>query len=484
MNADEPNFNLRICASGQMEKLAHLAIYNAFDERVAKGYHSLTASLPKGLYRVIVEINEKVIEKHLRVDRDIDEIISIPATSSSIAMKGFESSHEYYSDNAEKWSMASTTTFNFESEKRSGSLFIFFRYPDRDIWRKNQHKESLGRNFCILNNKRELFTQMSSGVVQEDFDMGWLAFHARVPCGMYYLHYVGVPESKDSPAREIPISVFTNWQTQAFLTFKDRPLFSTLRISIERPEKGFKKDDDDNYMLEGVLQKFANGIYYLPEAELINLAYKKWENPMLAILCAYIYLASDQRRNDDFFKDVVDKLGDNILNTAAPDIVALKMIKALHFNEPLQKMTLTEPPMLLAGLQSILNASTKNPFLIKKESFAEDVLDKLYTDSVWTNYCPGPVRGQKTKSRAVETPAAVKYPKVSWTENTILDILETKSGMNMEIPDIAKRLNLTPNIVMKSMSNLTKGKKDAKSAINIINVKLQNYKASGMGDAT
>jgi hypothetical protein len=479
MNAEEPNFNVRISASGQMENLAHLAIYNAFDERVAKGYYSLTASLPKGLYRVIVEINEKVIEKHLRVDRDIDDIISIPATSSSIAMKGFESSHEYYSDNAEKWSITSTASFSIEN--RSGSLFIFFRYPDHDIWQKNPHKESLGKDFCILNNKRELFTQMNSEVVREDFDMGWLAFHARVPCGMYYLHYIGIPERKDSPPREIPISVFTNWQTQAFLTFKGRPLFSTLRISIEKPEKGFKNDDHENYMLEGVLQKFANGIYYLPEAELINLAYKKWENPMLAILCAYVYLASDERKNDDFFKDVLDKLGDCILNIGAPDIIALKIIKALHFDESLQKMSLSEPPMLLAGLQSIVNACPKNPFLIKKDSFAEVVLDKLYTDSVWTMYCPEPVRGSKTKSRAVKPPAAAKNPKLSWTEDTILDILETKSGRNLEIPDIAKRLNLTPNIVMKSMSHLTKAKKDARSSMDIITAKLQNYKASGMG---
>jgi hypothetical protein len=481
MNADLPNFNVRVSASGQMEKLAHIAIYNAFDERVAKGYHSLTASLPKGLYRAVVEINEKVIEKHLRVDRDMDEIISIPPTSSSIAMKGFESSHEYYSDNAEKWSMAATATFNVEGDKPSGSLFIFFRYPDHDVWEKNQRKESLGKNFYILNKKRELFLALSGEMVQEDFNFGWLTFHAKVPCGMYYLHYSGIPGNKESPAREMPISVFTNWQTQVFLTFKGRPLFSTLRISIERPEEGFKNDDPENYMLEGVLQKFANGIYYLPEAELISLAYKKWENPMLAILCAYIYLASDEWKNDDFFKDVVDKLSDCILNTGAPDIVALKIIKALHFNEPLQKMTLSEPPMLLAGLQTIVNACPKNPSLIKRDSFAERVLDKLYTDSVWTIYYPEPVREPKTKSRTVKPSVAVKYPKVSWTEDTILDILETKSGKNLEIPDIAKRLNLTPNVVMKSMSKLTKDKKDAKSSIDIINAKLQNYKESGMG---
>jgi hypothetical protein len=481
MNTDQPKFNVRISASGQMEKLAHIAIYNAFDERVAKGYHSLTASLPKGLYRTVVEINEKVVEKHLRVDKDIDEIISTPATSSSIAMKGFESSHEYYSDNAEHWSMTATTSFNFVGENPFGSLFIFFRYPDHDIWQKNQHKESLGKNFYLLNNKRELVIELNSGVVREDFDKGWLAFHAKLPCGTYYLHYSGSQENKDSPPREFPISIFTNWQTQVFLTFKDRPLFSTLRISIEKPDKGFKNDDQENYMLEGVLQKFANGIYYLPEAELISLAYKKWENPMLGILCAYIYLASDECKNDDFFKDVVDKLSDCILNTNAPDIVGLKIIKALHFKDPLQKLTLSEPPMLLPGLRTIVNACEKNQSLIKKDSFAEDVLDKLYAGSVWTIYCPEPVSVPETTSREIKPPAAIEYPKVSWTEDTILDILETKSGMNLEIPDIAKRLNLTPNIVMKSMSNLTKSKKDAKSSMDIITAKLQNYKASGMG---
>lgn len=481
MNADEPSFNVRITASGQMEKLAHISVYNAFDERLTKGYHSLTASIPKGLYRVVVEINEKVVEKHLRVNKNINEVISIPATSSSVAMKGFESSHEYYSDNAEKWSLETTTSFDLEDGSRSGALFIFFRYPDHDIWQKNRRKESLGKHFCILNSKRELFTQVSSAVVQEDLEMGWLAFHARVPCGMYYLHYIGIPEGKDSPPREIPVSVFTNWQTQVFLTFKSRPLFSTLRMSIEKPEKGFRNDDHENYMLEGVLQKFANGIYYVPEDELINLAYKKWENPMLAILCAYIYLASDERKNDDFFKDVVEKLGECILNTGAPDIIALKIIKALHFNEPLQKMTLSEPPMLLAGLQSIVNACPKNPSVIKKNSFAEGVLDKLYPDSVWTNYYPGPMVVPKPRSRAIRPSSAVEYTKLTWTEDTILDILETKSGMDLEIPDIAKRLNLTPNIVMKSMSNLSKGKRKATSSLDIINAKLESYKASGMG---
>lgn len=516
MNSDRPTFQLEVKAAGSQEEFAHLTICNGNFETVAKGYHSLNLQLQEGIYNITMRLNENVEEKIIRLNKDVQEILPTPAVYSSIVANGFESSHEYYTDNAVHCSHVPTA--DPVQGASNNSLFVFFRYPDEQAFKElHKTKESLGKGFTLLDPQRNVLYPLTGRNVTESDSSGWMAFHVLLPPGNYYLHYTGQSSDPNNPPREMPLYVFNGWQTQVFLTFGQYPLFPSLKISIQPNAQGFANDAADNYLLEGVLQKFHNGIYYIPDHLLEQLANEKWYSPIKGLLAAYVYLSGQKKEKDDFFRIVLDNLA-AIFGDHVPDIKALRILAAQHFNEAIPAVDMHEPCMFLAGMRAAVHASAVAPEqeIIRENSIAEQVVQNLYADTVWTSYLPLPLQikeessakarsrgagagdereadvfpdtislpgGQLEMSDMQSMPAPDSFPELaggasaqasealntqdvinSWVANSLLYYAQ-KAPDKIDLTDIAKRLQVTPHVVKKTADFLIQNEDQISSVL-------------------
>jgi hypothetical protein len=500
MNSDMPTYKLTVSAVGVMADFAHLTVYNGFLEDIARGYEQLELELKPGLYSITLKLDGNIIKEHVRLTQDIQFQIPTPPVYSSLVADKFQSSHEYYALNAHKYSLASTVK---EDPKEGGAIFLFFRYTDVDKRRElNDEQRSLGDGFSLLDANRHVLYNLEGNHIQEDTDAGWMAFHAVLPEGIYYLHYsghtckTGVAHDHDLPPREIPLQVFKSdderragtgqsWQTQVFLTFGYGPIFPSMSIFIAPREQGFINDDEGNYRIDGLRHKFHNGVYILPQKVLLAFEQGQWTSPMKGLLAAYVYFSGPEADKEQLFKDITLHLP-TLLGADTPDVKALQIMAAQYYKTPMPAVQLSEPCMFLAGIRSVIRASIKNPEVIVDDSMLEDITDKLYNDMVWTSYQPAPLPVQETEaappSRDSMTSSIFsvvekiigneKSPEEigerllqSQTVSTLLYYIE-KLDHELDVNDLANRLQIPPNVVRKTVQHILNFSERIKNAEN------------------
>ena len=469
-------FQLQIIARGPTARFAHLTLFNGHKEVVAKGYGELNLRLPKGIYQLQTEFNENLKTEFIQLDEHIaNKFVEVPHTDSSLLGEQYGSSHEYYTSNVNQYSMQPTMPVN-EQIGGESSIFLFFRFPNKELYQETHRHKSLGEDFVLLNGDREIVYELKNDVIKEDLELGWLALHAELPSGQYYLVYNG------GMPREIPVVLFDNWQTQLFITFRKGPIFSTLRISLERKGKGFNPESQGfSYAIDAIIQKLHNGIYYLPDDLLVEIADEKWESPILAILGAYVYLQSKRRDKDNLFRVILANLEEKILRTTCPDIEALKVLFALHNNQEVPNIEFSEPCMLVAGMKAIVQASYQNELIVAENSITEQVIDRLYDDSVWTSYVPLSI----TKMHQTSNPDSISDNQLkeveplldeeilehpdSWVVTALIEKLgeqkprkrgwkPKQSEMKLSAIEMARELRITPRVLKGVIQNVLKQK--------------------------
>lgn len=456
--AEQYRFNVRV-SDNDLAPFTFMRLFNGFNEIIKEGYGNINVEVPRGLYQLNIEMNEFVDERKYRVTGEVNDLVDIK-TQSAIPLNGFTTTHEYFQGPASYWSRYSTITNN---NIAGTSMFLFFRYSDKNKpYKKITH---LQKNFIIVNSNRDIIftldqanTKTDSGHHEEWF--GSVCFHEMVEPGQYYLIYVGKQK------REIPLYLFKDWQTQVFIMFNEEPIFGSTRISIER--QGFNWDSPQNIQLDSLIQKMYNGIYHLPNELKEAAAHGKWNNPMLGILASYIYLLSDDTLDDRLFNTIITNLQNEILHSDnAPDIIAIKLIRSIHFKLPVPDQPLEHPCMIAAGMYHFLEQSFKNDKLISSNSIADKVFANFKGDSIWSSYKPLPYNKPKqkniTRSKSIQRTMssdddsfAVESrfkPEKDWITASIFSYLaETKTGA--DINQLASQLSITSNNVKTSLKKL------------------------------
>ncbi|MDR6967074.1 hypothetical protein J2X31_001074 [Flavobacterium arsenatis] len=409
----ELSFNYNI--TGALKDFVKLRLFDGKGNNIASGYQNLNIRLTKGLYQVQVQTNEKIENKFLRVENDFNESWEYKGSYSSIPDTSFKSSHEYYSETSKFWSQNTTVRNGLHIEGNdpgdnynavNRSLFIFFRYPDRET-RDSQKNvaASMGWRFTLADSNRKPIFRLKGDDIREDTIQGWMAFNAKLPAGIYYLIYNGNGKRK----REIPLYIFGTWQTQLFITFKQTPIFQTTRILLARPYNGQNFNENETQILDAVLQKMQNGRYFVPPDLIRRTAHEKWENPMLGIVVCYAYLLSRQTSFDELFRVIINNLENNILSDHnSPDIMAIKLLAALHYSEPIPKMELESPCMIMAGMRAFLENSVRHSDAISINTQLEDIIPVLKNDSVWTSYLPMKMEKYKEPNAGFEQHLSIK----------------------------------------------------------------------------
>lgn len=365
----------------------HLKLFNGYNEVVGKCYGDLEIDIPKGLYQLRIEMNDFVEDRNYRVEAgsQISDYIVDFKLNSAIPVSSFSSTHEYFSGPADEWSRKSTLSGNAVS---GSSLFLFLSYSEKD--KPFDERLLKAENLSLLAANRELMYTFTAERIQyhsgknyaEDVFFASICFNDELSPGQYYLVYDG-----ESVKRELPVYIYPNWQTQVFIRFRDLPLFSSLRISLSR--NGFFRDNPDMVQLDAIISKMHNGLYVLPDELRTAAAYGKWENPMLGILACYMYLLTNDTDEDELFVTMLNNLENMILNTHdSPDIVALRLLGAVHFNTTIPQEPLTAPCMVAAGLNAFLKQSMVHPHLIPAGGLVEKIFPVLAKESIFTMYEP------------------------------------------------------------------------------------------------
>jgi hypothetical protein len=392
-------FNFTATAQGVMADFAVLTLYDGSLTTVESGYGYISCRIPKGLYKLTLTLNDASADRYIRVEQDVNEYFQTPSTASALVADGFKDTYEYYSVHVNEYSLKSTADLGNNDQVES--LFIFFRYPDEDTFKQLYYAgQRLTDGFMLLDGKRRIICDFRPETVQEEMtNYGWLAFNTRLTPGNYYLYYGGRKarlewnEKNGQSPREMPLYVYKGWQTQCFMTFGKGPLFNSLTLSMANAdisERQFYNDNNELQYLDGILQKFRNGIYYLPDDVLLNLAHEKFKNPILGLLAAYAYFKSGKQNNEVFFRTVVNNLI-KLFGAETPDMVAIKLLASAHFDQPLNDFSqdVTTPGIMLPGFMELLRMlPANNQTLIKPGSIAEKASIRLLYDMVWTSYKP------------------------------------------------------------------------------------------------
>jgi len=488
MTSNNPTYKLSVAAVGVMSDFAHITVYNGFLEDIGRGYEELNLDLCPGLYSITLKLDGNIINKHIRLTEDTRIAIPTPPVYSSLVAERFESSHQYYIDNAERYSLETTVNSGLTT---GGAIFLFFRFSDeRKREELNDAKHSLGKAFSLLDARRRLLYKLEGENIREDRNTGWMAFHAILEPGTYYRHYTGhhcssgIENDHELPPREMPIQVFESsdqlrglpdkyWQTQVFLTFAYGPIFPSMSIFIAPRNQGFANNNEGNYRIDGLRHKFHNGVYILPEKVLLEFEQGQWTSPMKGLLAAYVYFSDPGKNNEVLFKNITSDLP-ALLGADTPEVKALQVMAAQYYNEPIPELSLSEPCMFLAGMRALIRASVRNPDIIEDNSLLEDITDKLYNDMVWTSWLPCPLPSAEEESDAParsmlassifnvveriigdETSAEEIGEKLlkSQTVSTLLYYID-KLDEEIDVNDLANRLQIPPSVVRKTISHI------------------------------
>lgn len=400
---------LTINVSNEYKYLVNILLFDSCNRIVKPDERSSCIykyKIKKGLYTIRVELNAEINDKVISLDGDkeflvssnlsnkqVSNIIEPPKQYSSALLFGdniktYISSHEYYTKPAIELSMRDTFTLSSSlNNNANSSLFIFMRFPSNDKYNnlRNKWTNSFYRNFEIVDEFGVKIFNFDSRIgLEVNEDDGWLAFNATLNNGIYYLIYSG------NEPRQVPIYVFKNWHTQFFITLGDVPLFGTTRIFISK-ERKFNPNSIANKYIDVLLDKLQNGDYFIDE-ELIKIATnKKFESPMLGLICSYVYFKSHQTKKDRIFKDIINNLQQVILkdNDESPEIRALNILSAEHFgNTNYTNDAVKGTPMLRIGFETINNASVKNNSLIPLNSINDFISESQYYDTPFNTFKP------------------------------------------------------------------------------------------------
>jgi hypothetical protein len=414
------NYKLNIYISEDYKYLVKISVFN-YHNRIVKSEISdmfeTRYDLPQGIYTLRVEMNGDIKDEIILLNQTLAYEITdkeqssyrnakalMPPRQFSSALLGdaYGSSHEYYTDPAVHYSLKDTFVTSIKSRKNSNSsLFIFLRFPSYQRYQelKTTLKKPFYTDFKLVDEKGKTIAAFKSKkrvVVDEDY--GWVTFNAKLPNGIYYLIFNGHQK------RQIPISVFKDWHTQFFMTLDKSPLYGTIRTFISGNRKFYPEEKTYKY-IDILLDKLQNKDYTLDEDMIHMAAYGKYQSPMLGLICAYIYLKSENNQNDNLFKAITQNLSYVILkdNYESPDLRALNILASKHF--PDYKYNTKEvhgTPMFRIGFEAILNASVEDNDLIPQNSINDFISENLYFDSPFNTFKPIPFPQKKKQVKRVK----------------------------------------------------------------------------------
>jgi len=438
LSNSEPLYSITISTDPEAE----VVIFDGYDCVKQRGTGTANWSLPPGLYTVRAQLGGLQLQKTISVP-ETTSLNLTPEIYSSTPIDGAATTHEYYHDPAQTWSVQQTATL--PSLGVGGWLFVFVRLSSFNSPRNGD----LANGLTLRGAKGELILDFAApGLSQKDDQFGWTLVSTPIAPGFYRLRHEG------EETRETSLYVYPGFSTQVFITYFHRPRLEQMRAFLRPLGQPFQASDIETRAVDLALLGLQNGIssisQTLPRADQRNLLDGKFLNPMLGLIGAH-WLLEDPSAQPAFVDMVLTNL--RMLLGPAPDVIALEIATAKRFKKPtLPVEPVLTPPFLRRGLEIL---AQEQPQLISDGGLLESILTEMYLDSPWTSW-RAPSVSAIEDFKAFASAEAVVDKSLDWMESAVLD-----AGLRGELDynrmdAIAKRLVITPALLRSANTRLVK----------------------------
>lgn len=442
-----------------------IKLFDATDNLIISSYNVLEISLSKGLYIAKSEIDgvtgEEIV---LRCNSDIEISIKAPVFYSSALIEGYHTSHEYYTYPSISESSIVRTFIDIPKNKKSGSLFIFFRFSSLEDLNKNNIDFHESIKLSLLDKNQNFLTSLDNTNAGINIQTGWICFNISLPVGTYYLR----DESDITQVLMTVVHVFNNEQTQ-FFCFLDhktgKPVHNTARIFVS----------DGPYSHDSEVVKIIDVLYlklYKQDSHvgdfLIRQDFTKapWNNPIIILQTLYLYSRGNKKEHKDLFLKLVKHFQENhVCDEIDSDLECIKLnenifsLKELDINVP--------PPMLHFGISILANISSQKPGFISSKNIIHQISKSIIADSVITTFNTNALilLNNKEKGRkkikfvsSLQTPITEKLNE-DWVTASMIEIISNKESIGNS-QEAAKILGVTDHIIANSIQELNGMMKD------------------------
>ncbi|MCL4299462.1 MAG: hypothetical protein KJ077_27245 [Anaerolineae bacterium] len=394
---------------------------------VEQGLDHLETRLSPGLYKIKFKSGSTIKEQHQVVTPGSSPIrvtgpeISFPT---SAPLSQTSTSHEFHQGPAVQLSR--------EVHRRlgHGSQFFFF---GRDLEPQQAPKNvATGLSLCSL--AGETLVDLARQSVH-NAEQSWAGCTVEVDPGIYRLR---LQAGEDMTLEQILVASL-NWQTQVFWLRRDygpgRPVrrvdLADASLLMARIGLGFDPNRDDLRTTDLARQGLVNRRAVVSAAELNQLLWGKFQNPMFGIFGAHLLLLGAE---PDLA--VLGTVVTNLRHLVGehPDVEAL----ALRLGETVSGFA--SPPMLRSSWRQIVQASAASPELVPAGSLAAQVADRLWGEGAWlvwerpptgeaAGVKEGTTRGalsvSQTLSQVVDTVAGPENLEAFLTKGELTDLEES-----------------------------------------------------------
>jgi hypothetical protein len=438
LSNSEPLYSITISTDPEAE----VVIFDGYDCVKERGTGTANWNLPPGLYTVRAQLGGLQLQKTISVP-ETTSLNLTPEIYSSAPIDGAATTHEYYHDPAQTWSVQQTAVL--PSLGVGGWLFVFVRLSSFNSPRNGD----LANGLTLRDANGALILDFAApGLSQKDDQFGWTLVSTPIAPGFYRLRHEG------EETRETSLYVYPGFSTQVFITYFHRPRLEQMRAFLRPLGQPFQAGDIETRAVDLALLGLQNGIssisQTLPRADQRNLLDGKFLNPMLGLIGAH-WLLEDPSAQPAFVDMVLTNL--RMLLGPAPDVIALEIAAAKRFKKPtLPVEPVLTPPFLRRGLEIL---AQEQPQLIPDGGLLESILAEMYLDSPWTSW-RAPSVSAIGEFRAFAPSDAVVDKSLDWMESAIL-----AAGLRGEldynrVDAIAKQLVITPALLRSANTRLLK----------------------------
>lgn len=227
----------------------------------------------------------------------------------------------------------------------------------------------------------EPIAHMSEG--SSDADEAWGALHLELDAGTYRIRV----DTGEIGTFEMFAVTRSGWQTQVFLLSEEfrigsdsirRASLKHASVLMTREDSGFSAEDRQIRLTDLARQGLASKRPIARSADLHDMLWAKYENPMLGIYGAHLLLLRPPI-NHDLVETVMHNL--RRLVGSHPDVEALELRPGA--STPPKSLKFPTPPMLDSSWGLISRGTRRRASLVPPESVTDAIADELLVSAPW-----------------------------------------------------------------------------------------------------
>lgn len=328
--------------------------------------NEINLPLPKGVYQLKIYYLDFFQEKFFTVDKNLEIGLELEYEITT-PIKGYGTSHEYYSGDAKAVSISCTM-----GKKDITPNFFFFAA----LYDKNKPSEDIAEmwlsHYSVFSIDGSVNIQLDKTNAVFDNTYGKVIFSGYLDTGLYFLKY-----KKESVIRIFPLYIFEGFQTQFFIRYSQVPDFINCRFFFSSNFR-FSESGDEYVVLEKILCVYSNFKNY----EMIN-------NEDIEVIKLHPYLVS---LVNILFSSVPEQiLKDNPSIPAVSPVAGSKQLDLpdiLYCNSSNSEIyNLSDKlPLLSFIIVKYTRQLDNSDILFKPASLLDRIVDHINYDLFWNNF--------------------------------------------------------------------------------------------------